>query len=133
MQSVCRLVFQNGFQVFLAAAMNPEHVAESGRRIAHPEFPDCRELFRNSDIKSTVAFLIFRFPFQFVVAFSLADLSGRCLVFALTLITQLFDSSWHRGKANTYSFDGISHCVVLVNNQLSGFTFECRTKISSFH
>lgn len=49
--------------------MNPEHMAESGHRITRPEFPDYRELFRESDIKSAVAFLIFHFPFQYVVAF----------------------------------------------------------------
>ncbi|MFM3953485.1 hypothetical protein AB8S43_29740, partial [Klebsiella pneumoniae] len=38
-------------------AMNPEHMAESGHRITRPEFPDYRELFRESDIKSAVAFL----------------------------------------------------------------------------
>ncbi|ORE71770.1 hypothetical protein BMD97_20275 [Klebsiella pneumoniae] len=34
--------------------MNPEHMAESGHRITRPEFPDYRELFRESDIKSAV-------------------------------------------------------------------------------
>ncbi|ADD59698.1 hypothetical protein G2583_pO550041 (plasmid) [Escherichia coli O55:H7 str. CB9615] len=53
--------------------------------------------------------------------------------FSLTLITQVFDPSCHRGKADIHSFGGICHCVVLVNNQLSGFSFEFRTKISSFH
>ncbi len=45
-QPVCRLAFQDGFPVF-AAAMNPEHMAESGHRITRPEFPDYRELFRS--------------------------------------------------------------------------------------
>ena len=36
--------------------MNPEHMAESGHRITRPEFPDYRELFGESDIKSAVAF-----------------------------------------------------------------------------
>lgn len=36
--------------------MNPEHMAESGYRITRPEYPDCRELFRESDIKSAVVF-----------------------------------------------------------------------------
>jgi hypothetical protein len=58
------------FPVFVAAAMSPEHVAESDRRITRPEFPDYRELFRESVIKSAVAFLRFRFPSQYVVAFS---------------------------------------------------------------
>ncbi|BEA14151.1 transposase [Escherichia coli] len=34
--------------------MDPEHMAESGHRITRPEFPDYRELFRESDIKSAV-------------------------------------------------------------------------------
>ncbi|AHM29278.1 hypothetical protein CF57_25720 [Escherichia coli] len=34
--------------------MAPEHMAESGHRITRPEFPDYRELFRESDIKSAV-------------------------------------------------------------------------------
>ncbi|RYM66477.1 transposase [Serratia proteamaculans] len=34
--------------------MNPKHIAESGHRITRPEFPDYRELFRESDIKSAV-------------------------------------------------------------------------------
>ncbi|BBE80099.1 hypothetical protein TUM17576_51540 [Enterobacter hormaechei] len=37
--------------------MNPEHMAKSDHRITRPEFPDYRELFRESDIKSAVAFL----------------------------------------------------------------------------
>ena len=68
--------------------MNPEHLAESDHRITRPEYPDYRELFRESDIKSAVAFLEFRFPFQYVVAFSQAHvfrfipaLSGRLLAF----------------------------------------------------
>ena len=36
-------------------------MAESGYMIMRPEFPDYRELFRESDIKSDVAFLIFHF------------------------------------------------------------------------
>ncbi len=39
--------------------MNPEHMAECDHRIMRSEFPDYRELFRESDIKSAVAFLIF--------------------------------------------------------------------------
>ena len=68
--------------------MNPEHMAECDHRIMHSEFPDYRELFRESDIKSAVAFLIFHSPFQCVVAFSSAHvfrfvlvLSERFLVF----------------------------------------------------
>ncbi|EGD4790769.1 transposase [Escherichia coli] len=34
--------------------MNPEHMAECDHRIMHSEFPDYRELFRESDIKSAV-------------------------------------------------------------------------------
>lgn len=90
--------------------MNPEHMAESDHWITRPAFPDYRELFRESDIKNAVAFLIFRFPFQFVVAFSLAhvfrfvpELSGRLLVLCLTLIAQLFAPSCHRGKADIHS------------------------------
>ncbi|OOP04906.1 hypothetical protein AJR23_010800 [Shigella flexneri] len=37
--------------------MNPEHMAECDHRIMRSEFPDYRELFRESDIKSAVAFL----------------------------------------------------------------------------
>ena len=50
--------------------MNPEQMAECDHRIMCSEFPGYRELFRESDIKSAVAFLIFHFPFQYVVAFS---------------------------------------------------------------
>ena len=53
--------------------------------------------------------------------------------FALTLITQLFDPSCHCGKANIHSFGGICHCVVLVNNPLSGFAFKLCAEISFFH
>lgn len=35
--------------------MNPEHMAECDHRIMRSEFPDYRELFRESDIKSAVA------------------------------------------------------------------------------
>ncbi|BBG79243.1 transposase [Escherichia coli] len=34
--------------------MNPEHMAECDHRIMRSEFPDYRELFRESDIKSAV-------------------------------------------------------------------------------
>lgn len=80
--------FRTVFPVSVAAAMNPEHMAECDHRIMHSEFPDYRELFRESDIKSAVAFLIFHSPFQCVVAFSSAHvfrfvlvLSERLLVF----------------------------------------------------
>ena len=80
--------FRTVFPVSVAAAMNPEHMAECDHRIMRSEFPDYRELFRESDIKSAVAFLIFHSPFQCVVAFSSAYvfrfvlvLSERLLVF----------------------------------------------------
>lgn len=50
--------------------MNPEYMAESDHRITRPAFPDYRELFRESDIKSVVAFFNISFPFKFVIAFS---------------------------------------------------------------
>ena len=34
--------------------MNPEHMAECDHRIMRSEFPDYRELFRESDIKGAV-------------------------------------------------------------------------------
>ncbi|BBU84462.1 hypothetical protein EIMP300_58620 [Escherichia coli] len=34
--------------------MDPEHMAESGHRITRPEFPDYRELFRESDISGSL-------------------------------------------------------------------------------
>ncbi|QDD41607.1 hypothetical protein FIU20_12195 [Salmonella enterica] len=37
--------------------MNPAHVAEDDLRILRSEFPDYREPFRESDIRSAVAFL----------------------------------------------------------------------------
>ncbi|GDT69718.1 hypothetical protein BvCmsOUP082_04432 [Escherichia coli] len=46
--------FRTVFPVSVAAAMNPEHMAECDHRIMRSEFPDYRELFRESDIKSAV-------------------------------------------------------------------------------
>ncbi|OLW36230.1 hypothetical protein P287_15985, partial [Salmonella enterica subsp. arizonae serovar 18:z4,z23:- str. CVM N6509] len=37
--------------------MNPEHMAEDDLRIMRSAFPDYREPFRESDIRSAVAFL----------------------------------------------------------------------------
>ncbi len=120
--------------------MNPEHMAECGHRIMRSEFPDYRELFRESDIKSAVAF--FRSSFSISMRCSFFQLTYFDLFwchirrgfwcFALTLITQLFDPSCHCGKANIHSFGGICHRVVLVNNQLSGFAFKLCAEISFF-
>ncbi|HIH3247427.1 TPA: hypothetical protein ACYQNV_004925, partial [Escherichia coli] len=55
-------------------------------------------------------FLIFHSSFQCVVIFTLAhgfrfvpELSGRLLVFFLTIITQLFELSCYRGKTDIKS------------------------------
>lgn len=53
--------------------------------------------------------------------------------FALTLVTQLFDPFRHREKTNIHCLNSVRDGVILVDNQLSGFAFEFRTKISSFH
>ncbi|OTD45996.1 hypothetical protein AW100_26385 [Escherichia coli] len=60
--------------------MNPEHMAECYHRIMRSEFPDYRELFRVSDIKSSVAFLISHSPFQCVIACSSAHVFRFVLV-----------------------------------------------------
>mgnify|MGYP006933262763 CR=1 FL=1 len=68
--------------------MNPEHMAESGHRITRPEFPDYRELFRESDIKSAVAFFNISFSISIRCSFFLSSrisicsgVMGRLLVF----------------------------------------------------
>ncbi|VCZ65876.1 hypothetical protein BANRA_05449 [Escherichia coli] len=117
--------------------MNPEHMAECDHRIMRSEFPDYRELFRESDIKSAVAFFNISFSISMRCSFFLSSRISICSgviggfwCFALTLITQLFDPSCHCGKANIHSFGGICHRVVLVNNQLSGFAFKLCAEIS---
>ncbi len=57
LRNTARLVFQNDFPVSVAAAINPKHMAECDHRIMRSEFSDYRELFRESDIRSAVAFL----------------------------------------------------------------------------
>lgn len=121
--------------------MNPEHMAECDHRIMRSEFPDYRELFRESDIKSAVAFFNISFSISIRCSFFLRSRISICSgvigeafwCFSLTLITQLFDPSCHCGKANIHSFGGICHRVVLVNNQLSGFAFKLCAEISFFH
>lgn len=68
--------------------MNPAHMAKCDHQIMRSELLDYRELFRESDIKSAVAFLIFHSLFQYVAAFSSAHVfrfvlvsSERLLVF----------------------------------------------------
>ncbi|AJZ91867.1 hypothetical protein VW41_05340 [Klebsiella michiganensis] len=57
--------------------MNHNYMAESSHRITRPELPDYREQFRESDIKSAVAFLLFHFLFQYVVFFLKSRISIR--------------------------------------------------------
>jgi len=52
---------------------------------------------------------------------------------AMTQPSLLLDPFCHRGKTDIHSLSGIRDGVVLIDNQLSGFAFEFRTKISSFH
>ena len=89
--------------------MNPEHMAECDHRIMRSEFPDYRELFRESDIKSAVAFFNISFSISMRCSFFLRSRISICSgvigeafwCFALTLITQLFDPSCHCGKDQT--------------------------------
>lgn len=79
--SMCRLnclVFQDGFPVSVAAAMSPEHMAACDHRIMCSEFPDYRELFRESDIKSAVAFLIFNSSLSMRCSFFLSSRISIC-------------------------------------------------------
>ncbi len=66
-------------------------MAESGHRITRPEFPDYRKLFRESDIKSAVAFLIFHFPFQYV-----GNDSNLLIVFYVQIMPDDFVMQLHR-------------------------------------
>ncbi|RAP70634.1 hypothetical protein ACZ87_02562, partial [Candidatus Erwinia dacicola] len=47
-----------------------------GERVSRPQPADYRKPLSESDIKSAVAFLIFRFPFQGVVFFSISRSSS---------------------------------------------------------
>lgn len=124
----------------VAATINPEHMAESDHRITRPEFPDYRELFRESDIKSAVAF--FNISYSISIRCSFFQLTYfdlfRCYrrgfwCFALTLFTQLLDPLRHREKTRVHSLRCLSDCVILVDNLLSEFSFKFRAEISSFH
>ncbi len=77
-QPVCRLVFQDSFPVSVAAAMNPEHMAECDHRIMRSEFPDYRELFRESDIKSAVAFFNISLSISMRCSFFLSSRISIC-------------------------------------------------------
>ncbi|SVG80901.1 IS91 orf [Shigella flexneri] len=55
--------------------MNPEHMAECDHRIMRSEFPDYRELFRESDIKSAVAFFNISFSISMRCSFFLSSRS----------------------------------------------------------
>ena len=53
-------------------------MAESGHRITRPEFPDYRELFRESDIKSAVAFFNISFSISIRCSFFLSSRISIC-------------------------------------------------------
>ena len=58
--------------------MNPEHMAECDHRIMRSEFPDYRELFRESDIKSAVAFFNISFSISMRCSFFLSSRISIC-------------------------------------------------------
>ncbi len=58
--------------------MNPEHVAESDHRITRSELPDYRELFRESDIKSAVAFFNISFSISIRCSFFFSSCISIC-------------------------------------------------------
>lgn len=72
--SAARL-FSTVFPVFVDAVMNPRRMAECRHRITRTEFPDYRELYRESDIRRAVAFLIFRSQLKCVVIFLSSHIS----------------------------------------------------------
>lgn len=70
--------FRTVFPVSVVAAMNPEHMAECDHRIMRSEFPDYRELFRESDIKSAVAFFNISFSISMRCSFFLSSRISIC-------------------------------------------------------